>query len=38
MSSISENSASFTCDVLFSQIWRDPGLAFDNLTGYIYYA
>uniref|UniRef100_A0A915EMT8 Ligand-gated ion channel 50 n=1 Tax=Ditylenchus dipsaci TaxID=166011 RepID=A0A915EMT8_9BILA len=27
MSSISENS-----DVLFSQIWRDPGLAFDNIT------
>ncbi|KAI1718765.1 neurotransmitter-gated ion-channel ligand binding domain-containing protein [Ditylenchus destructor] len=32
MSSISENSASFTADVLFSQIWRDPGLAFDNIT------
>ena len=34
MSSISENAASFTADVLFSQIWNDPGMAFDNITGY----
>ncbi|KAE9552505.1 hypothetical protein FO519_004285 [Halicephalobus sp. NKZ332] len=33
MSSISENAASFTADVLFSQIWNDPGMAFDNITG-----
>uniref|UniRef100_A0AC34F4X9 Neurotransmitter-gated ion-channel ligand-binding domain-containing protein n=1 Tax=Panagrolaimus sp. ES5 TaxID=591445 RepID=A0AC34F4X9_9BILA len=32
MSSINENSASFTADVLFSQIWIDPGMAFDNIT------
>lgn len=32
MSSINENSASFTADVLFSQIWIDPGMAFDNMT------
>lgn len=32
ISSISENSASFTSDVLFSQIWLDPGLAFSNIT------
>uniref|UniRef100_A0A914DKL9 Ligand-gated ion channel 50 n=1 Tax=Acrobeloides nanus TaxID=290746 RepID=A0A914DKL9_9BILA len=32
MSSISENAASFTSDVLFSQIWLDPGMAFDNMT------
>jgi hypothetical protein len=34
MSSISENAASFTSDVLFSQIWLDPGMAFDNMTRY----
>ncbi len=32
ISSISELTSSFTADVLFSQIWRDPGLAFDNIT------
>ncbi|MFH4976627.1 hypothetical protein AB6A40_003336 [Gnathostoma spinigerum] len=32
ISSISEIDASFTADVLFSQIWSDPGLAFDNMT------
>lgn len=37
MSSISENTASFTSDVLFSQIWRDPGLAFDNITRFIFF-
>uniref|UniRef100_A0A914Q800 Neurotransmitter-gated ion-channel ligand-binding domain-containing protein n=1 Tax=Panagrolaimus davidi TaxID=227884 RepID=A0A914Q800_9BILA len=37
MSSINENSASFTADVLFSQIWIDPGMAFDNITRYFYY-
>uniref|UniRef100_A0A0K0FCF8 Ligand-gated ion channel 50 n=1 Tax=Strongyloides venezuelensis TaxID=75913 RepID=A0A0K0FCF8_STRVS len=33
MSSINENSASFTTDVLFSQIWEDKGLNFENITG-----
>uniref|UniRef100_A0AC34R8S6 Uncharacterized protein n=1 Tax=Panagrolaimus sp. JU765 TaxID=591449 RepID=A0AC34R8S6_9BILA len=33
ISSINENAASFTADVLFSQIWNDPGMAFDNITG-----
>ncbi|TKR82614.1 hypothetical protein L596_016307 [Steinernema carpocapsae] len=33
VSGISENAASFTADVLFSQIWLDTGLAFDNMTG-----
>ncbi|KAK0405632.1 hypothetical protein QR680_018100 [Steinernema hermaphroditum] len=33
VSGISENAASFTADVLFSQIWLDTGLAFDNITG-----
>uniref|UniRef100_A0A0N4Z4U0 Ligand-gated ion channel 50 n=1 Tax=Parastrongyloides trichosuri TaxID=131310 RepID=A0A0N4Z4U0_PARTI len=32
MSSINENTASFTADVLFSQIWEDKGLHFDNIT------
>ncbi len=32
VSSISENSASFTADLLFSQIWEDPGVRYDNLT------
>lgn len=32
ISSISEIAASFTADVLFSQIWLDPGLAFGNIT------
>uniref|UniRef100_A0A0K0EAV7 Ligand-gated ion channel 50 n=1 Tax=Strongyloides stercoralis TaxID=6248 RepID=A0A0K0EAV7_STRER len=32
MSSINENSASFTTDVLFSQIWEDKGLNFENIT------
>ena len=34
VSSISEIAASFTANVLFSQIWRDPGLAFANITPY----
>uniref|UniRef100_A0A1I7YSZ4 Ligand-gated ion channel 50 n=1 Tax=Steinernema glaseri TaxID=37863 RepID=A0A1I7YSZ4_9BILA len=33
VSGISENAASFTADVLFSQIWLDTGLVFDNITG-----
>uniref|UniRef100_A0A8R1TRY0 Uncharacterized protein n=1 Tax=Onchocerca volvulus TaxID=6282 RepID=A0A8R1TRY0_ONCVO len=32
ISSISEMTASFTADVFFSQIWLDPGLAFENIT------
>ncbi|KHN88454.1 Ligand-gated ion channel 50 [Toxocara canis] len=32
ISSISEMAASFTADVLFSQIWLDPGLSFENMT------
>uniref|UniRef100_A0A915Q5E6 Uncharacterized protein n=1 Tax=Setaria digitata TaxID=48799 RepID=A0A915Q5E6_9BILA len=32
ITSISEMTASFTADVFFSQIWRDPGLAFENIT------
>ncbi|VDM11938.1 unnamed protein product, partial [Wuchereria bancrofti] len=32
ISSISEMTASFTADVFFSQIWLDPGLAFENVT------
>uniref|UniRef100_A0A915A7T9 Neurotransmitter-gated ion-channel ligand-binding domain-containing protein n=2 Tax=Parascaris univalens TaxID=6257 RepID=A0A915A7T9_PARUN len=32
ISSISEIAASFTADVLFSQIWLDPGLSFENMT------
>lgn len=32
ISSISENSASFTADLLFSQIWLDQGLAFEHMT------
>ena len=32
ISSISENSASFTADLLFSQIWEDPGMRFDHMT------
>uniref|UniRef100_A0AC35UGA7 Ligand-gated ion channel 50 n=1 Tax=Rhabditophanes sp. KR3021 TaxID=114890 RepID=A0AC35UGA7_9BILA len=33
MTSISETDASFTSDVLFSQIFEDPRLNFENLTG-----
>lgn len=29
---VSEITASFTADLLFGQIWHDPGLRFDNLT------
>uniref|UniRef100_A0A914RLP7 Uncharacterized protein n=1 Tax=Parascaris equorum TaxID=6256 RepID=A0A914RLP7_PAREQ len=36
ISSISEIAASFTADVLFSQIWLDPGLSFENMTRYIH--
>lgn len=32
ISSVSEISASFTTDLLFSQIWTDPGLKYDHLT------
>lgn len=32
ISSISEIAASFTADVLFSQIWLDPGLSFEHMT------
>lgn len=35
ISSISEMTASFTADVFFSQIWLDPGLAFENITRYL---
>lgn len=35
MSSISENAGSFTSDVLFSQIWLDTGMAFDNMTKFV---
>lgn len=33
ISSVSEISASFTTDLLFSQIWTDPGLRYDHITG-----
>uniref|UniRef100_A0A0M3HFI0 Neur_chan_LBD domain-containing protein n=1 Tax=Ascaris lumbricoides TaxID=6252 RepID=A0A0M3HFI0_ASCLU len=36
ISSISEIAASFTADVLFSQIWLDPGLSFENMTRYVH--
>ncbi|VDK21181.1 unnamed protein product [Anisakis simplex] len=32
ITSISEIASSFTADVLFSQIWLDPGLSFENMT------
>lgn len=35
ISSVSEITASFTTDLLFSQIWSDPGLRYDHLTSCI---
>lgn len=32
ISSVSEITASFTTDLLFSQIWSDPGLRYDHIT------
>lgn len=37
ISSISEIAGSFTADVFFSQIWRDPGLSFENLTKFVFF-